>query len=126
MPKTRARPISPHLQIYRPQLTSVLSVFHRVSGLLLSLSSVAFSLWLCSLGLGEPAYDRFMYYAHGWPGLSFVVIVIFCVYYHLFNGVRHLFWDWGWGFSLKTVHASGWAVVVAALMSSIMTVFLIT
>ena len=125
MPNTRARPVSPHLQIYRPQLTSVLSVLHRLSGLFLSATSVALSLWLISIGLGESTYNRFMYFAQGWPGFSFLVVVIFCLYYHLLNGVRHLFWDWGWGFSLKAVYASGWTVVVLALVFSLLTVFLV-
>ena len=125
MPNTRARPVSPHLQIYRPQLTSVLSVLHRLSGLLLSVCSVVLSLWLISLALGEVAYTRFMHFAQGWSGLSFLVLLVFCLYYHLFNGVRHLFWDWGWGFSLERVYLSGWMVVAAALLCSIATVLVV-
>ena len=126
MPNTRARPLSPHLQIYRPQLTSVLSVLHRLSGLLLSACSAVLSLWLISLALGEVAYLRFMSFAQGWLGLSFLILVVFCLYYHLFNGIRHLFWDWGWGFSLESVYFSGWAVVAAALVCSTTTVVLVT
>ena len=125
MPNTRARPLSPHLQIYRPQLTSVLSFLHRLSGLLLSACSVVLSLWLISLALGEVAYLRFMSFAQGWLGLSFLILVVFCLYYHLFNGVRHLLWDWGWGFSLERVYFSGWAVVAAALVCSTTTVVLV-
>lgn len=125
MPNTRARPLSPHLQIYRPQMTSVLSVLHRLSGLLLSACSVVLSLWLVSLALGEVTYVRFMSFAQGWLGLSFLILVVFCLYYHLFNGIRHLLWDWGWGFSLERVYFSGWTVVVAALVCSTTTVVLV-
>ena len=125
MPNTRARPLSPHLQIYRPQMTSVLSVLHRLSGLLLCACSVVLSLWLVSLALGEVTYVRFMGFAQGWPGLSFLILIVFCLYYHLFNGVRHLLWDWGWGFSLERVYLSGWTVVAAALVCSTTTVVLV-
>ncbi|HCX87770.1 MAG TPA: succinate dehydrogenase, cytochrome b556 subunit [Gammaproteobacteria bacterium] len=121
---TRERPLSPHLQIYRPQLTSVLSVFHRLTGIFLSISCVGLSLWLISMALGEEAYAEFMKAVGGWGGWVFVTLLIFCVYYHLFNGIRHLFWDWGLGFSLRSVYASGWAVVALALGFSLLTVTL--
>ena len=63
---TRERPLSPHLQIYRPQLTSVLSVFHRLTGIFLSISCVGLSLWLISMALGEEAYAEFMKAVGGW------------------------------------------------------------
>ena len=106
-------------------MTSVLSGLHRLSGLLLSACSVVLSLWLISLALGEVAYLRFMSFAQGWLGLSFLILVVFCLYYHLFNGVRHLLWDWGWGFSLERVYFSGWTVVAAALVCSTTTVVLV-
>jgi len=121
MPDAPSRPVSPHLQVYRPQLTSVLSVLHRLTGIILSLSSVGLSLWLISLALGEEAYAGFMKAVGGWGGFVFVTILIFCIYYHLFNGIRHLFWDWGLGFSLRSVYASGWAVVALAFGCSLLT-----
>ncbi len=124
MPNVRSRPVSPHIQIYRPQLTSVLSVLHRLTGIFLSLSSVGLSLWLINLALGEEAYAGFMRVVGGWGGCAFVTMLVFCIYYHLFNGIRHLFWDWGLGFSLRSVYASGWAVVALALGCSLLTVTL--
>jgi len=121
MPDAPNRPVSPHLQVYRPQLTSVLSVLHRLTGIILSLSSVGLSLWLISLALGDEAYTGFMKAVGGWGGFVFVTILIFCIYYHLFNGIRHLFWDWGLGFSLRSVYASGWAVVALAFGCSLLT-----
>ena len=122
MSNPRTRPISPHLQIYRPQLTSVLSIMHRLTGLLLSGASVVLSLWLVSLALGEPTYTRFSGLWDSWAATTLMAAVVFCVYFHLLNGVRHLAWDLGFGFDLATVYASGWTVVVGALALCALTV----
>ena len=125
MSNPRARPISPHLQIYRPQLTSVLSIMHRLTGLLLSGASVVLSLWLVSLALGEPTYSLFAGLWDSWAATALMSAVVFCVYFHLLNGVRHLAWDRGFGFDLPTVYASGWTVVVVALALSALTLSLL-
>lgn len=125
MSNPRTRPISPHLQIYRPQLTSVLSIMHRLTGLLLSGASVVLSLWLVSLALGEPTYTLFAGLWDSWAATALMAAVVFCVYFHLLNGVRHLAWDWGFGFALPTVYASGWTVVVGALALSALTLSLL-
>ena len=125
MSNPRARPISPHLQIYRPQLTSVLSIMHRLTGLLLSGASVVLSLWLVSLALGEPTYSLSARLWDSWASTALMVAVVFCVYFHLLNGVRHLAWDRGFGFDLPTVYASGWTVVVVALALSALTLSLL-
>tara|TARA_Y100000588_G_scaffold268248_1_gene283449 strand:+ start:11832 stop:12212 length:381 start_codon:yes stop_codon:yes gene_type:complete len=121
MSNSRTRPISPHLQVYRPQLTSVLSIMHRLTGLLLSGASVVLSLWLVSLALGEPTYTRFAGLWDSWAATALMVAVVFCVYFHLLNGVRHLAWDRGFGFDLATVYVSGWTVVVGAFALSALT-----
>jgi len=124
MPNSRARPISPHLQVYRPQLTSVLSIMHRLTGLFLSGTTVVVSLWLISLALGESGYSLFVAFWDSWISTLLMAGVVFCVYYHLLNGVRHLAWDWGFGFSLSRVYATGWAVVVGAITLSVLTLLL--
>lgn len=113
---TENRPLSPHLQVYRPQLTSVLSISHRISGVLLSLGTVIVVLWLLALAAGPDSYARMTgYLAHP---LSLVVLVAwsFALFYHLLNGIRHLIWDAGWMLDLRGAYASGWAVVILAVV----------
>jgi succinate dehydrogenase / fumarate reductase cytochrome b subunit len=117
---TDNRPLSPHLQVYRPQLTSVTSVLHRFSGLLLSLGMVMVVAWLVGLAAGEQAFSA----VTGWLSSPVGLIALFLwtasLFYHLFNGIRHLLWDAGWLLELKGAYASGWTVLLlAALMTAI-------
>ena len=121
MSNSRARPISPHLQVYRPQLTSVLSIMHRLTGVFLSGVTVVLSLWLFSIALGEAAYSPFAALWDSWISTLLMAGVVFCLYYHLLNGVRHLAWDWGIGFSLTQVYSTGWAVVGGSITLSVLT-----
>ena len=124
MSNPRARPISPHLQVYRPQLTSVLSIMHRLTGIFLSGVTMVLSLWLVNIAFGEVAYSVFVAFWDSWISTLLLTGVVFCVYYHLLNGVRHLAWDWGFGFSLGRVYATGWAVVGGSLTLSAITLVL--
>jgi len=99
------------LQVYRPQLTTVLSIMHRGTGVLLGLGAFALMAWLIAAageGDGFAAFNRF---AGSLPGKLLITTLVFSQVYHLLNGVRHLFWDIGWGFKLPQVYASGWIVV---------------
>lgn len=114
----RPRPLSPHLQIYRWQISNSLSILHRLTGAALALGLIAFCVWLASLAAGEASY-RMAYRAFASPfGIAFLVGWSFAFLYHLFNGVRHLFWDAGWGFERRARHVSGWFAVVGAVLST--------
>lgn len=108
------RPLSPHLQVYRPQLTSVLSIAHRFTGLALALGTLLLIVWLVAAASGPEAFGA----AQGFVGSFLGRLLLFgwtaALFYHLCNGIRHLFWDAGYGFELAEVYRSGWAVVVAA------------
>jgi len=108
-------PLSPALQIYRPQLTSVLSFMHRLTGIALSLGSLLLITWLVAGSMGSPAYDMLLGFLRSWTGLLFLLAWTFALFYHLCNGIRHLCWDAGYGFELTTIYASGWTVVAASL-----------
>lgn len=108
------RPLSPHLQIYRPQISSVLSIMHRISGVFLALGIVALTYWLNALAGGAGAYADAAGLLGSLPGklALFLWLLAFC--YHFLNGIRHLFWDAGMGFEIRQVIRSGWAVVAGA------------
>jgi succinate dehydrogenase / fumarate reductase, cytochrome b subunit len=111
----RTRPISPHWQVYRWQIGNTLSILHRVTGAALALGLVALAYWLTSLAGGEESYGEAMSLFSSPIGLLFLIGWIFSFLYHLLNGVRHLFWDAGYGFERTQRHASGWFAVLGAL-----------
>ena len=109
-------PLSPHLQIYKPQLTSVLSITHRATGIFLSLGALLFSFWIMSIAAGPSVYAAAMEHLSAWYGRLIVLCMMFSFYYHLCNGVRHLFWDMGRGLDIRTTYRSGYAVIVATMV----------
>jgi succinate dehydrogenase / fumarate reductase cytochrome b subunit len=111
--QNKTRPLSPHLQIYRWQLTSVLSITHRATGLFLSLGILVYLAWLIAL-LNSESYDTFQMFFQTIPGRLLMFGWVFSFFYHLANGIRHLFWDAGYGFELRTTYISGWVVVGVA------------
>ena len=110
------RPLSPHLQVYKPQLTSVLSIVHRGTGVFLGISAFVFTAWLLSVAGGSAAFDLFNSMAASLPGKIVLLAITASLVYHLLNGIRHLLWDIGWGFELPKIYASGWIVLGLALV----------
>jgi succinate dehydrogenase / fumarate reductase cytochrome b subunit len=108
------RPLSPHLQIYKPQLTSMLSILHRITGVALSLGTLVLVYWLIAAAVGPMAFATAQAIVGSWLGRLLLFGWAFALFFHLCNGIRHLFWDAGYGFELKTVYASGRAAVIAA------------
>jgi succinate dehydrogenase / fumarate reductase cytochrome b subunit len=107
------RPLSPHLQIYRWQLTSVMSILHRASGIALSFGAILFVWWLGAAADGPASYAGFQRFIGSWFGLLLLFGWSAALFYHLCNGIRHLWWDSGRGFELKDVYTGGWIVVGA-------------
>jgi len=112
------RPLSPHLQIYRHEITSVLSIMHRITGLLLCLGAVIVVAWVLSLAAGPAWHARYAAVVITLPGRLLLLGMVFSLLFHLCNGVRHLFWDMGKGFALSTTTASGWTVVVLSVLGT--------
>jgi succinate dehydrogenase / fumarate reductase cytochrome b subunit len=113
-------PLSPFLQ-YRPQLTSVLSITHRITGVLLCAGAVLLSLWLVAIAAGAETYAAISGHIAAWHGRFVIFGFVFSLYYHLCNGVRHLFWDMGLGLEITTAYRSGYVVLVATLLLTIVT-----
>lgn len=118
----KERPLSPHLQVYRPQLTSMLSILHRGTGVFLALGTPLLVFWLMTLAAGPEAYANMQQCFAHW----FVQLVLlgwtFALFYHLCNGIRHLFWDIGKGLELPDLYRSGWIVVICAVILTALTV----
>jgi len=112
----RARPLSPHLQVYRPQLTSVLSITHRATGVALAAGTLLLVWWLVAAATGPAQFSTVQTVMGSWLGKLVLLGWTFSLFFHLANGIRHLFWDAGIGFELKTTYASGWAVVAASIV----------
>jgi succinate dehydrogenase / fumarate reductase cytochrome b subunit len=116
MSKSPARPLSPHLQIYRPQLTSVLSFAHRLTGVILGIYAIALVAWLVAAAAGPRSYALAQAFSRSRLGMMVFVGGTFCFFLHLCGGIRHLFWDAGRGFELRTIYTSGWAVLALSTM----------
>ena len=108
----KERPISPHLQVYKPQITSVLSIFHRITGVALTFGLILLVAWIFTLSLGEEYFEYFSLFIKSWLGLLILFGFTFALNYHFCNGIRHLFWDAGYGYEIETVHKSGLAVLI--------------
>ena len=108
------RPLSPHLQVYRPQLTSVLSILHRLTGVALALGTVVLAYWLAAAAAGPDSFETAQAVIGSFFGRLLLFGWTYGLFYHLCNGIRHLFWDAGYGFELETAYRSGWLVVAVS------------
>lgn len=113
---TDNRPLSPHLQVYRPQLTSILSILHRLTGVVLAIGTLLLVWWLIAAATGPEAYDTVQGFIGSIIGRLMLLGWTFSLFYHLANGIRHLGWDAGRGFELGTTYMTGWLVVAAAVV----------
>lgn len=114
------RPLSPHLQVYTPQITSVLSIMNRVTGIATSVGTLLLVWWLAAAASGPAAFARVQGFIGSWIGLFVLFGWTASLFYHFFGGLRHLAWDAGYGFSLENTHRSGWAAVIAAVAATIL------
>lgn len=115
------RPVSPFMlgSAYRFQLSSATSILHRISGCVLGVATLLFTLWLVTAAAGEPAFAMMQWFWSTWVGMIVLFGFTLALCYHFCNGIRHLFWDSGKGFELKTAHTTGVTVfVVAGLMTA--------
>ena len=118
------RPLSPHLTIYRPQLNSVLSIMHRITGVVLFVGLVLLILWFFSLALGQVSFELFGVLINSLIGRLILIGSLCALWYHFFAGVRHLFWDIGIGFNLLWVKRSSYAVILATISLTIASVLI--
>jgi succinate dehydrogenase cytochrome b subunit len=115
------RPLSPHLQVYRPQITSVLSICHRMTGVLLTLGTLFLTWWLVAAAYGPDQFATAQAFLGSIIGQLMLWGFTFALFYHLGNGVRHLAWDFGWGFELTQVRTSGLIMLAFAAVATLVT-----
>lgn len=114
----KERPLSPHLQIYKPQLTSMLSILHRATGVFLTLGTLILVLWLWTIAAGPETYSAYQRYFSNWFFQLLLFAWTFALFYHLCNGIRHLFWDVGRGYEINHLYTSGKIVIVVSMLLS--------
>jgi succinate dehydrogenase / fumarate reductase, cytochrome b subunit len=117
----RRRPLSPHLSVYRAQLTSVVSVMQRVTGAGLALGLAYFVLWIGAAAYGPDVYEWAIRFLTSWFGYLSLVGISVCFFFHLCNGIRHLVWDLGWGFDLPEVFAGAYLVLGGTVVFTVAT-----
>ena len=114
------RPLSPHLSIHKKVLTAVFSIFHRFTGICLSLGAILLSFWIILIALGPSFYSKFQ----SLSSLIFFKIFLFLwtltIFYHLYNGIRYLFWSYGKMMDLSTVYKSGYVVIILSILSTML------
>jgi len=115
----RPRPRSPNIQNYRPQLTSVLSILNRITGNILSVCAIVLVIWLLAAATGPRAYGVVQGAIASWLGQIVLFGATFAFFLHLCGGIRHLVWDTVRGFELRSIYASGWAVVAASVVLTV-------
>ncbi len=114
------RPLSPHLQIYRMPMLAILSILHRATGIALSVGALYLATWVIYAASNPQAYALFQGFNGSIVGRIILGGWLFSAFYHLCNGIRHLFWDAGYGFALKDADRSGWVVIVISLVATVL------
>ena len=112
-------PISPHLQIYRWHISSLLSITHRITGVINFLALILIFLWLVALILGEDNYESFLLTINSFFGKFILIGFVWSMCFHILSGIRHLVWDLGYGFEIKTANISGIIVIISSLVLTI-------
>ena len=114
-------PLSPHLQIYRLPLAAILSISHRISGVLLSFGAVLFVIMLACASLDAAKYNSIYMLLKTTPGQLFVFLWVYTLYFHLCTGIRHLLWDMCVGLELKTINVSSYLVILFSVVFTLLT-----
>jgi len=112
-------PISPHLQIYRWHISSLLSITHRIVGIINLLALIFIFFWLLMLSFGESNYQLFLSLLNSFFGKFILIGFTWSMSFHILSGIRHLFWDMGYGFEIKTANISGVLVIIFSLILTI-------
>ena len=113
------RPLSPHLDIYQYQITWTVSIMHRITGVAMTLGLILIVAWLVAAAFSPELLSLIDGVLRSWIGMIIIFGSLWAFWFHFLNGIRHLFWDLGYGFNLSTVWRSGWVVVLGSIILTI-------
>ena len=113
------RPLSPHLDIYQYQITWTVSIMHRITGVAMTLGLLLIVAWLVAAAFSPGLFSLIDGLLRSWIGIIIIFGSLWAFWFHFLNGIRHLFWDLGYGFNLSTVWRSGWVVVLGSIILTI-------
>lgn len=116
------RPLSPHLTIYRPQMTSISSIFVRITGNALLAATLLLIAWLLAASTSAVAFDWVQCVITSWFGDLVFLLSLWALWYHMLGGLRHLIWDTGRGLELKAAERMGWMMIIGSLLLTAFTV----
>jgi len=123
--KRVVRPLSPHLQIYRPQLTSITSILTRITGNGLAVGALLLVWWLYAMTRGGAYYDMTAAMLHSWPGVVVLTLSLWALWYHYLAGLRHLLFDAGRGLEVETAEKLGWGIIIGSVLLTVLTLYVI-
>lgn len=118
------RPLSPHLSVHKKVLTSIFSIFHRITGIGLSIGSLLLAIWISLISLGPNYFYIFQGISSTFVFKFILIIWTLGIFYHLFNGIRYLYWTYGLGMELKVVYKSGYLVILLTISATFLVWFL--
>ena len=121
---TKKSPLSPHLQIYRWHISSLLSISHRIVGVLNIFAISLICFWIIFLSGGEISYEKIKLFLQTFFGKFIVISLCWTFSFHILNELRHLFWDMGYGFNLNTSRVTGILVIIGSLILAIIFYFI--
>jgi len=118
--KVIGRPLSPHLQVYRWPISMALSIGHRVTGVGLGIGTLLLTWWLVAAAISDSAFARVQWFLATPVGMVLLFGWSAALFFHFFAGIRHLVWDAGYGFEKPWYDRSGWAVVIATIVATLL------
>ncbi len=113
-------PLSPHLQVYKWQISSLLSITHRVVGVVNFFIVTLICIWVLSLLLGENTYSSIVFFLNTFLGKFFIISICWTFSFHVLNEIRHLAWDLGYGFDIKIAKITGVLVFLGSFVLTIL------
>ena len=112
-------PLSPHLQIYRWHISSLISITHRITGVINLVALILIFFSIIVLSFGESSYESFLFTINSFFGKFILIGFTWSMCFHIASGIRHLFWDLGYGFEIKTANISGLIIIISSLLLTI-------
>jgi succinate dehydrogenase / fumarate reductase cytochrome b subunit len=117
------RPLSPHLTIYRPQMTSISSIFVRITGNALLAATLLMVWWFLAAATSLGAFELASSVITSWFGNVVMILSLWALWYHTLGGLRHLIWDTGRGLELRAAERMGWMMIIGSLVLTALTIF---